>query len=345
MRLASLALVLSSTTVMAQPTEPGEVTLERFRLGTDRAAIGGTESATVEPHLALGAAVWVGVADDLLKARDSAGSTIPLVHRRVSGAVQLTLPVLDAVSFAVELPVVLHQSRTRDVGSFASSMLAELDRGLGDLRLLGKASLLRQREHRVSLALVADLTIPLGGSGDYLREREPTFAPHLVVGWERSGFRMLGALGYRQRREAQVLGLAIDDEVFVRLGGAYRLDSVPFEVWADTELAFSADHPFESRSQTPWEARVGMLWETRFVAPFAALGLGILRGIGTPDWRVLAGVRVGRLQAEYPDPDRDGDGILDEYDECIDELEDEDGFEDDDGCPELEDEADVEDDV
>ncbi|MFW6052264.1 MAG: OmpA family protein, partial [Myxococcota bacterium] len=34
-----------------------------------------------------------------------------------------------------------------------------------------------------------------------------------------------------------------------------------------------------------------------------------------------------------PDPDNDGDGILDEDDMCPDEPEDMDGFEDDDGCP------------
>jgi hypothetical protein len=32
-------------------------------------------------------------------------------------------------------------------------------------------------------------------------------------------------------------------------------------------------------------------------------------------------------------PDRDGDGILDDFDKCPDEPEDRDGFEDSDGCP------------
>lgn len=335
--LALLALALVSTRALAQPIEPGEVALERFRLATDRAGIGGAESATVEPHLAVSSALWIGVADDLLRAIDEAGASVPLVHRRVSGALQLSVPLFDSLSLAVELPIVLHQSRTRDAGGFASSMLAELDRGLGDLRVLGKASLLHQREHRVSLALVADLTIPLGGSGDYLREREATFAPQLALGWERSGLRVLGALGYRQRRGGQVLGVEIDDEIFARLGGAYRLDAVPFEVWVDTALSVSARDPFASKSQTPWEVRVGATYETRFVAPFAALGLGILRGIGTPDWRLLVGLRVGRLEPELEYPDSDGDGILDEDDDCVDELEDEDGFEDEDGCPELDD--------
>lgn len=337
MRWLVLISALIAAPVAAQPSEPGRVPLERFRLSTDRSGIGGAESATVEPHLATSAALWVGVADDLLRARNSAGSSVPLVHRRVSGALQFSLPLFDSVSLAVELPVIVHQSRSRDVGEFATTRLASLDRGLGDLRFVGKASLLQQERHRVSLALVGELTIPLGDAEHYLREREATFAPHLVLGWTRSGVRLLGSVGYRQRRGVDVLGTTLDDEYVVRFGAAYRLDAVPFEVWLDSELSISAHDPFESKAQSPWEARVGVLYESRFVAPFAALGLGILRGVGTPDWRLLAGVRVGRLQEDYPNPDFDGDGILDDDDECIEELEDEDGFEDDDGCPDLDD--------
>lgn len=39
-------------------------------------------------------------------------------------------------------------------------------------------------------------------------------------------------------------------------------------------------------------------------------------------------------------PDRDGDGIIDRYDDCRDDPEDDDGFEDDDGCPESDNDGD-----
>ncbi|MFZ9890072.1 MAG: OmpA family protein, partial [Myxococcota bacterium] len=62
---------------------------------------------------------------------------------------------------------------------------------------------------------------------------------------------------------------------------------------------------------------------------FGVLGTGLLAGYGTPDARVLVGLRYLRRHT-----DRDGDGILDRDDSCAGEPEDVDGFEDSDGCPE-----------
>jgi outer membrane protein OmpA-like peptidoglycan-associated protein len=57
-------------------------------------------------------------------------------------------------------------------------------------------------------------------------------------------------------------------------------------------------------------------------------GIGLIRAIGTPAFRVFAGV------AWYPDfNDADHDGIRDESDKCPNSPEDKDGFEDQDGCP------------
>jgi outer membrane protein OmpA-like peptidoglycan-associated protein len=59
------------------------------------------------------------------------------------------------------------------------------------------------------------------------------------------------------------------------------------------------------------------------------VGFGIIRAVGSPQVRVLAGVRWA------PDfQDTDGDGVSDYKDKCPKELEDKDGFQDDDGCPE-----------
>jgi outer membrane protein OmpA-like peptidoglycan-associated protein len=65
--------------------------------------------------------------------------------------------------------------------------------------------------------------------------------------------------------------------------------------------------------------------------------VGLRKGFGTPDWRGLAGLRIGFGGTAAPGParalDRDGDGIPDVADRCPDEPEDKDGFEDADGCP------------
>jgi outer membrane protein OmpA-like peptidoglycan-associated protein len=62
---------------------------------------------------------------------------------------------------------------------------------------------------------------------------------------------------------------------------------------------------------------------------------GLDNGLGTPDFRVIAGVRYGhRVPGDDRFKDTDHDGIRNLEDRCPDEPEDEDGFEDDDGCPE-----------
>ena len=64
--------------------------------------------------------------------------------------------------------------------------------------------------------------------------------------------------------------------------------------------------------------------------------VGLFQGFGAPVFRALLG--VSWLQA--PDPDRDGDGIMDSSDQCPDDPEDRDQFEDDDGCPDTDNDAD-----
>lgn len=57
-------------------------------------------------------------------------------------------------------------------------------------------------------------------------------------------------------------------------------------------------------------------------------GTGVLAGLGTPRYRVFGALTWTTLRR-----DRDGDGLADADDACPEDAEDEDAFEDDDGCP------------
>lgn len=61
-------------------------------------------------------------------------------------------------------------------------------------------------------------------------------------------------------------------------------------------------------------------------------GTGIVAGVGSPTFRVLTALNWRGATCEAPDTD--GDGILDDVDQCINKPEDKDGIEDSDGCPE-----------
>jgi outer membrane protein OmpA-like peptidoglycan-associated protein len=151
------------------------------------------------------------------------------------------------------------------------------------------------------------------------------------------------------------LDLEINDEVFANLGVAKQLGLV--EVDGGFGFATAANDMFGSFNRNYAEAKIGGSYD--FTGPllaFAAMGAGLSEGYGTPDWRLLVGVRVDREKPEEkpapmppgppvctvdcPDMDNDKDGIKNEGDQCRNDPEDFDQFEDTDGCPETDNDKD-----
>jgi hypothetical protein len=78
-----------------------------------------------------------------------------------------------------------------------------------------------------------------------------------------------------------------------------------------------------------------LLWPHPKWSIYVAGGPGLTHGLGTPDFRVLTGVRFAhRVPGRDRYTDSDGDRVPDYRDDCPDVGEDYDGFQDDDGCPE-----------
>lgn len=363
--VAGALLAASTASAQAPAVERGDFAVERFRLATDRGGILGVEWAGVPGHLRAQGALWVGYADDPLvlyrrTGDESRDRVSPLVDHRTTAAAVFALPLFDTLSLGFELPLVLYQSRPalgldEGLGSPSADLATT---GFGDLRLVAKVQLLQSERHGVDLALMPAFTVPLGGNDSYLRERDVTFAPELLLSRaSKSGaFRFALNLGYQVREKTQLVNLVVDDEVTLRVGIAGRLGELgapPIELDLSVALAFAASGgAFDDSNQTPLEIRAGATYDAHeLLAPFVGAGVGVVRGYGTPDWRVFAGVRVGLIgEDEGPcdgeeedldgfedddgcaDPDNDEDGILDERDDCPDEAEDVDGFEDEDGC-------------
>ena len=102
--------------------------------------------------------------------------------------------------------------------------------------------------------------------------------------------------------------------------------------------ATAAQDLFDHENQGYTEVLGGASYGFGGATAFAATGVGITQGYGAPDWRALAGVRLGapasrpqpeRLVVEKPVPtavvkldvgesDRDGDGVIDDDDRCPD---------------------------
>src|SRR5262249_8006940 len=94
--------------------------------------------------------------------------------------------------------------------------------GLRDLRAQLKATIARQdRNGLLGIAIVPELSLPLGTNNRFLRAGNFVFSPHVVV--DRTldllfGLRASLAAGVNIRPKAQIGNIEVDDEIFYRLG-------------------------------------------------------------------------------------------------------------------------------
>jgi len=221
---------------------------------------------------------------------------------------------------------------------FSTSDVANNQAGLGDLALEGKVSFL-EKEAPLGLAASARLNLPTATVDTALGARN--------TGWE---FTAIGDVPIAQRT-------LLAFNAGVRGGPSVQLEQVAvndFLVWraalsqgfgenlgAAAELVgqhgLAQLEPFGSHA-VEWllsgYGRPAPDWVVR-----GGFGTGVSRGVGTPDFRLIAGVGW-EPTADAPPRDPDHDRVGRKVDQCPDVPEDRDGFEDEDGCPDLDNDAD-----
>jgi len=205
--------------------------------------------------------------------------------------------------------------------------------GLGDLRLALKAQFLREQQHVISMALIAELGLPTAAGRAYEGSSTVTGSPRLVISKRFGSVEIAADIGARIRGERSLPGIPVGSQL--SYGANARWDTPwPFlntslaligEIWGLTP----AKHPFAHETENIFEylasVRVGVLnkiWIT------ASGGGGLIPGYGSPDFRGLIGIAWAPREG-----DRDFDGIPDSIDKCPDEPENYNGYQDDDGCP------------
>lgn len=237
--------------------------------------------------------------------------------------------------------------------------------GLGDLGLHLKARLAKLG--RFGFGALASVYIPTGSSRDpFLGEAATT--PQLVGIADAAFGRLRLAVngGIRLRRTTTFMdtgeggapatmgSITTSTALPVGIAAAYGL--VPDKIDLVAEV-FGAVPLGETDGYQPLEALGGV---KVYLAKSSYLSLGAGRGLmpdraGNPDFRGVIGIvfepkPAQRAAAHVPDTrvavappksrddeplDNDNDGIFNHEDSCIDEMEDFDGVEDEDGCPEL----------
>lgn len=338
---------LLSCAVLAAPVaaEEANFPVERFRPAIDGTGVLDVDSGQVGEHLQWTVGAFANYALNPLVFVNGDGERVgALVSHRIGLDVIAAVSLIDWLQVGVDIPTVLFQTRDSSVSNLLTTPGELSAIGVGDMRLLSKVRLLRARDGQfVDLAIIPAITVPTGfpggETGSYLGEGQVTFAPEIAVSRDfgehepgGAGLRLAANLGYRLRpEERDFVNVKLGHELTARLGAAYRLASSPLMFEASANAATSTFSPFTSGlEENPLEVIVGASYD---VMPYLRLtggvGKGIISGVGTPDVRVLAGVRL----IPVVDDDRDDDGIKNAADTCPDDPEDKDGFKDDDGCP------------
>ncbi|MBA3821419.1 MAG: OmpA family protein [Deltaproteobacteria bacterium] len=321
--VVSLASVLAAAPALAEGLDA-----ERFVPAISGEGGFVNEHPAVPFHLGWSLGLFVNVADDPVVVD---GTALRPVDTAVSADLVGSLGLFGRLELGLHLPV--HLLYDGDPYASGGTTLAA-SAGLGDLRFVPKVVLVRSGdlESHVLLGLAAPVSVPTGdeaafrGAGGVTVEPKLLFAAHL--GKLGLGF----DVGYRWRAEHPV-ALPWGDEITLGPWLSYALTDAltgRLEVYGGKQVGSDVDG-----ADFPLELLGGVDHRFGDLAVYGGAALGVIDGIGAPDFRFVAGVRYRQGVAERQGfADTDGDGLVDKDDDCHREAEDVDGFRDGDGCPE-----------
>ncbi len=320
--LTALAAIIS----MSQPASAQElaegIALDRFEPSERGSYWFSADSLDLrgKGRPAIGAVIDYGHAPLVAYEADDEVDTL-IVGGQLYGHLGMSLVAADRLRLGVNLPILIYQDGNDAVVNGTEYRYAYTG-GVGDLRLAADLRLAGKFGGPATLALGATLHAPTGDRDSYAGDGKARLSPRLQLAGE--------ALPFVYALRVGVIGRFQDDDFAGRSYGP-ELDvgaAVGFKV-ADERLVFGPelnwattlidDSAFRS-GNTPSELLFGMhvnvsdAWRLG-----AGVGPGLSRGAGTPDVRVVGSIEwvpPPKEKQVAPEPDTDGDGILDREDAC-----------------------------
>jgi hypothetical protein len=243
------------------------------------------------------------------------------------------LSLVRRLEIALTLPATFNASIDNTLLRFAGGVDGV---GLGDvgIDISGLVLDAHPGDNRVGLAVAAGVTAPSGNTQAFASQGGWTGRPRLVFEWRAPHDRVaLGAeVGAILRGERQLGGLDVTHQLSYGLAMRVNLVGGLMALAEGRGLANAAAGI--SSAQAPFEVALGLRWRSSFGLQLEAAGtVGLTQGYGTPDGRVIFGLRYfatfKRGQKSAAPADSDHDGIDDEFDFCPDKP----GKMDNHGCP------------
>ncbi len=264
---------------------------------------------------------------------DSANAVQPedvlVVENLVTADLMGSLTIIPALQLGLRLPVswVGGQGITEDGLPDPDEVSAV---GLGDMELEGKYRFLGTAEDLFAAAGAAFVTVPFGSlttpDGSYIGDKTVGLGLRGIGDVKIGDATIIANLAGMWRGAGRVGTTDLGAELRYGVGAAYQVAPM-MQVMVD---GFGSTRFSGQAGTNSLEALLGgrLTPETVPIAITAAVGTGVVRGIGVPAFRAA----LGLIYVAEPS-DQDGDGILDEKDGCPTIAEDFDGHEDADGCP------------
>jgi OOP family OmpA-OmpF porin len=354
----AIGLALSWASPAAAQTVPS-IDARTFRPSTDPRA-----GLLLEPTTTPGPGLWnvgafVHYAHDPVALPDPNGQVVghPVAHALGADLV-VGVGLGERASVGLDVPFFLWQDGTPSSG-FAASVVqngAVATSGIGDVALGAKATIVSNDKKGVNigpgLAALSHVTLPTGNQASFAGEGAVTASAELLGEYAAGAGAVRASLGYILRTERRTWPSAANGVTFG--------DSVS---WAASVVLWPKSFfpSIDPANRQTWELGVHGAVPAGPVAPFGLgkpgasllspalltlddrLGLGHYRdayviigaevglddAVGVPIVRAIVG--LGWAPKNH---DRDGDGVLDDADQCPDLPEDRDGIQDEDGCPE-----------
>lgn len=239
--------------------------------------------------------------------------------------------VANYLEFGFALPVALFQAG--DTNPNINTAAVQSGK-LGDIRLNAKARLIGDPTQKEGffLSFTPELTLPTGSGEDFFGAESASGLLALSGSWISGRFGIAASAGPRFQKDVNIANLSLGDTLETQLAASIRT-SDKLRLMAEIDGAVSLEGGALEQGQLPLEIRGGahVNITPNVIIPLG-IGAGLVDGLGSPDFRVLAGIIFAPSKDKPIDLDPDEDGILGEADMCPNEPEDKDNVEDTDGC-------------
>lgn len=230
------------------------------------------------------------------------------------------LALWDRLSIGLDLPMAVVKGQGTDFV-------------FGDIRLGLKARVIGGNGRGFGFSVAQDLTFPSASKNVLVGDELVSGTTSLIGDWSGHGWNVAINFGLRFKKPVDLFGHNTSHQMLLAAGLSAPLICGKLEAIGTMQVRTSLTKPFKSKYDNGLDLLGGLRGLAGPVGLTLVAGGGTLRGFGSPAFQITAGVEYSPKPCEkgcyVPPPDRDGDGIPDDEDECPDDP----GLKEFNGCP------------